>query len=333
MGGGKQMIRPYDILDGLEEVRLDKVPKGLGIGVESFDQYVQWKQGQFNMVNGHDNVGKTDTILWYFTNLARKHNKKFDLFSSENTYRSIYTKIFNFWTGKRLDRDFKGDEKGFKRVLNEITDCFNIIPNDKRYSAKQILDISTNTNADGLLIDPFNSLMTETGNKHQEDYDICADIRIFCTQTNKTTFVNAHLVTQAARNVFPKDHDYEGNLKPPEKADTEGGQKFANRADDFWTVHRMTQHPERWNITELHVRKVKETITGGSVTPRDTPIELKWEDHCKYFVGGVNPIQNYHEDRLGDNDLRDIGQEVTDAHARMRKQSYSIDDINDDLPF
>ena len=323
------MLTPSDALLELDEIRLGKVEKGFGIGNEKWDKHILFKRGQFNMVNGHDNVGKTDVLLWYFVCLAKKHNMKFNIYSSENTHRSQVFKLFNFWTGKRLDRDFIKDNRGFQNTLNEMTDCFNFIRADKRYSSAQILDIATNNPADGLLIDPFNSLMTETGNKHQEDYDTCANIRIFCDTTKTTTFVNAHLVTSSARNVYQKDHEYEGHLKPPEKADTEGGQKFANRADDFWTVHRMTQHPELWRTAEVHIRKVKETITGGSVTLRDSPILMEWENHCKYTIEGKNPLaKNY--DRIGDEDKSNLNV-FSPQHSSMSKMSYG--ETNEDLPF
>ena len=50
--------KPFHELQGLDEIRLGKIEQGLGIGVEAFDNHIKWKQGQFNMVNGHDNVGK-----------------------------------------------------------------------------------------------------------------------------------------------------------------------------------------------------------------------------------------------------------------------------------
>jgi len=327
-------IKPFDEFEGLDEVRLGNVPQGLGIGSSKFDSHVQWKQGQFNMVNGHDNVGKTDVLLWYFVCMSKIHNKKHVVYSSENTVRSQLFKIFNFWTGKRLDEHFKNDDKGFQRTLNEITDCFKFIPNNKRYSANQILEIAQKSDSDGLLVDPFNSLMTETVNKHQEDYDICANLRLFATQTNTNVFVNAHLVTAAARNVFPKDHIYEGNLKSPEKADTEGGQKFANRSDDFWTIHRMTQHAERWNIGELHVRKVKETITGGGVTPREEPIELRWDNHCKYYINNINPLEKTYSG-VGQTEMDVLTEQVehkTKQHERMSKMTYGANEV-DDIPF
>jgi hypothetical protein len=330
----KIYTKPFDEITGLDEIRLGKVKQGLGIGVEKFDNCVAWKQGQFNMINGHDNVGKTDVLLWYFVCMAKIHNKKMLIYSSENTIRSQVFKIFNFWTGKRMDKHFSIDNKGFQITLNEISDCFEFIPNNKRYSAYDILDLASKKSHDGLLVDPFNSLMTETSNKHQEDYDICANLRIFASQTNTNIFVNAHLVTQAARNRYPKDHIYEGNLAPGEKADTEGGQKFANRADDFWTIHRMTQHAERWNIAELHVRKVKETITGGGVTPRDAPIELRWSDHCKYFIDNINPLEKTYSDvGATQMDMLTNVAEKTEKHSRMSHMSYGNDTEADNLPF
>ena len=324
------MLTPSDALLELDDIRLGRVEKGFAVGNEKWDQHILFKRGQFNMVNGHDNVGKTDVLLWYFVCLAKKHNMKFNIYSSENTHRSQVFKLFNFWTGKRLDKDFTKDNRGFQKTLNEMTDCFNFIRADKRYSSNQILDIADKSSADGLLIDPFNSLMTESGNKHQEDYDTCANIRIFCDTTNTTTFVNAHLVTQAARNVYVKESEFEGNLKPGEKSDTEGGQKFANRADDFWSIHRMTQHAEHWSRTEVHVRKVKETITGGSCTLRDSPIYMDWENHCRYKINGKNPLSNHYED-IGNKDISNLA-ELTPQHKALQKMSYGKEDENQ-LPF
>jgi hypothetical protein len=323
------LLTPSDALIELDKIRLGNVEKGYQIGNEKWDEHILFKRGQFNMVNGHDNVGKTDVLLWYFVCLAKQHNLKFNIYSSENTHRSQVFKLFNFWTGKRMDKDFLTDERGFQNTINEITDCFKFIRADQRYSSNQILDIADKHRADGLLIDPFNSLTTESNNKHQEDYDTCANIRIFCDTTNTTTFVNAHLVTQAARNVFPKDHEHEGHLRPPEKADTEGGQKFANRADDFWSIHRMTQHPELWSTAEVHVRKIKETITGGSTTQRDNPILMKWEDHCRYTINGKNPLINSYSD-VGDKNKSNLGQ-TSLQHKSMSKMSYPAPE--DDLPF
>ena len=76
--------KPFHELQGLDEIRLGKVDTGLGIGIDAFDNHIKWKQGQFNMVNGHDNVGKTDVLLWYFVCMSKLHGKKHLIYSSEN---------------------------------------------------------------------------------------------------------------------------------------------------------------------------------------------------------------------------------------------------------
>ena len=60
----------------------------------------------------------------------------------------------------------------------------------------------------------------------------------------------------------------------PYPEDTEGGGKFVNRADCFLTIHRKVQSPDHSvrRMSEIHVRKVRETETGGEPTPLDSPV-------------------------------------------------------------
>ena len=101
-----------------------------------------------------------------------------------------------------------------------------------------------------------------------------------------------HAVTSAIRQ---KDAD--GYAAAPNKEDTEGGGKFANKADEFLTIHRRTQHPTEWMISDIFVRKVKEIETGGRPTPLNTPVRLKMNQTGIGFSEwlphglGDNPIQ------------------------------------------
>jgi hypothetical protein len=80
--------------------------------------------------------------------------------------------------------------------------------------------------------------------------------------------LNAHAVTSAQRM---KGAD--GLPIAPFAEDTEGGGKFVNRADCFLTVHRKVQSPDHSirRMSEIHVRKVRETETGGEPTALDSP--------------------------------------------------------------
>ena len=80
-----------------------------------------------------------------------------------------------------------------------------------------------------------------------------------------------HAVTEAQRR---KGAD--GLPEAPFAEDTECGGKFVNRADCFMTIHRKVQAPDPHvrMMSEIHVRKVRETETGGKPTPLGEPLRL-----------------------------------------------------------
>ena len=132
--------------------------------------------------------------------------------------------------------------------------------------AKQILDV---WHYDGLLIDPYNSLVKDPAllksvGGHEYDYQVASEMRLFCKNNNVTIWLNAHAVTEALRRKHTQDHEFAGLPQPCSMADVEGGGKWGNRADDVISIHRYTQHPTRWMVSDIHVVKVKETETGGT---------------------------------------------------------------------
>ncbi len=152
------------------------------------------------------------------------------------------------------------------------------------------------------MIDPYNSLKIDLSgfsklSTHEYHYEAMSEVKAFGQKNKFGWFVNMHAYTQAARQ---KDGEKKYPVAP-NKADTEGGQKFPNKADDFLTVHRLVGHPSEWMITELHVRKIKETDTGGRVTPIDTPVKFEmYKGGTGFFerleFGGtpVDPISAWH---------------------------------------
>ena len=100
-------------------------------------------------------------------------------------------------------------------------------------------------------------------------------MRLFCKENQISIWLNTHAVTEALRRTHQKEHEYNGLPVPPNMADVEGGGKWGNRADDVFTIHRYTQHPTDWMISEIHIRKVKEVETGGRPTSIDSPIKLR----------------------------------------------------------
>jgi hypothetical protein len=83
---------------------------------------------------------------------------------------------------------------------------------------------------------------------YSSNYDVLIDLKQF-TKTGKSIYVNAHPSSASGRRsaIYPEKHDWSGHVMPPLKSDIEGGKAFANKADDFLVVHRLTQHTNLWN--------------------------------------------------------------------------------------
>ena len=66
-----------------------------------------------------------------------------------------------------------------------------------------------------------------------------------------------------------------------------------NRADCFITIHRKVQALEHdiRKMTEVHIRKVRETETGGMPTPIDDPWKMSINLSHTGFKGWLNRKQ------------------------------------------
>lgn len=287
----------------LLDVKYDRIEQGLKLDVPEFDEWLRFKRGSFNICVGHANTGKTTVIIYLMVAYSLKHNLKWLIFSSENTDYSIARKILEFKLNKPVQ---KIPDNIIEKELEWIDEHFKIITVDKIYTAKTLMDLAKQIkqawNYDGFLIDPYNSLakdpavMRSVGG-HEYDYQIASEMRLFCKENNVSIWLNAHAVTEALRRVHDKDHEFAGHPKPPKMSDVEGGGKWGNRADDVISVHRYTQHPDRWMVSDIHVVKVKETETGGRPTNMDAPISMRMGiGNASFTVAGQSLIETPKED-------------------------------------
>ena len=283
----------------LAMVRDGTLPIGLSTGFDEFDKYFRFKSGNLVIVNGHDNVGKS-SLLWYLAAISNyKHKWKWILFCAENSVGQVRKTLMQFKVGKPLA---KMNDIEYREVKKWAFDNFAIIKCDETYTCRDVLRMGEllmeKETYKGFLIDPYNSLALELNgmmNSHEYDYQMTGEMRVFCKKYDASIYLNCHAVTEALRRTF-KDGQYAGYPMPPGKADTEGGGKFANRADDFITIHRLTQHPDEFMITQIHIRKIKEMETGGMPTPRDEPFRLRFlKDQFGFFTLDeipFNPLTN-----------------------------------------
>lgn len=304
------LATPKDYDDYLQQVIDGTLPMGLTTGSPKLDEHFLFKKGEFVMDNGHDNTGKS-IFVWYLELLAALyHGWKGIIFSSENTLGAFMRKMIQFYWGKPIRGYGAMSREEYFIAKDFIEKHFILIKaQEDLYNYKDILNmvkkaLKAHPNLNFGMIDPYNSLKTDLSgfsklSTHEYHYEALSELKSFGQVNNFGWFINHHAITEALRRT-----DKDGYPVAPNKADTEGGGKVSNKADSFLTIHRKTQHPEEWNVTEVHVRKIKDTETGGRPTPMENPIRFKMtKNGCgfeEYLLEGgyaVNPVARWHQTR------------------------------------
>ena len=301
------LAKPEDYNDYLKSVRDGTLQMGLTTGSPALDQHFLFKEGNLVMTNGIDNTGKS-VFTWYLCLLAAMyHGWKGVIFSSENTLGAFMRKMIQFYWGKPLIGKFAMNETEYNIAKDFVEKHFVLIKaQEDLYNYKDIINmvkkILKHKKYNYGMIDPYNSLKIDLSgfsklNTHEYHYEALSEIKAFGQKNNFGWFVNHHAVTAAART---KDADKK-YVTAPGKQDTEGGQKVANKTDDFLTIHRITQHPTDWMVTEVHVRKIKDTETGGRPTSLEMPVKFEmYRGGCAFLErleeGGtpVDPVNSWH---------------------------------------
>ena len=284
------IARSGDIMNYLEKARKGLIPESSKFGCPEIDDYLRFKKGNFIVVTGHANVGKTHTILFLMLMHSLKNGTKWLVYSSENDVNSISRKLIEFLDCRQIQYI---EEKNFYRHLDFINGHFQFIDNESLFDVFSLLETAEEMYDewpfDGMLIDPYNSLTINQKklgkvSTHDYHYEATSHIRVFCKKFNATLILNTHPSTEALRKIHYKGHPYEGHPIPPMASDVEGGGKFVNRSDEFIVIHRYTQHETDWIFSDIHIRKVKELESGGRPTPLDQPIRL---ESMKYNTGFI----------------------------------------------
>jgi len=271
----------------LKDYRDGNIPFGLKLGCR-LDEHLVYKHNQLNIFLGHDNVGKSYFQLWYFLALATNHDLKFCLFMDENSSGKVMRDLIQMYTAKKF---MELTHKEIRRAEVKLENYFTFIDNTRRYEIKEITDLFLKSGADCLLIDPFNALKTEL--TYSSNYEVLNELKLITKQSNYSIFINAHPHSASGRMTatYPKEHEWNGQVRIPLKSDIEGGKAFANKADDFVIIHRLVSHPDLWHLTLLEIAKIKDTDTGGKCTFYEKPIFLDYNFGKGFLIDGVDVIK------------------------------------------
>jgi hypothetical protein len=285
-------------LQHLNKIRKGEIQEGYKLGIPEIDEFFRFKKANFNVILGQANVGKTSMALYLMLLYSLRHNIRWVVFSSENEPYSIIRKLMEYMLAEPIN---KMSDEAYKYAADVVGKFFKFISPEKLYTYKDLIKLGESYKAawdyQGMLIDPYNSLikdaeMSKTIDGHSYDYQAMTELRQFCKRNDISLWLNVHAVTGSIRMTHSMGHEYAGYPLPPSAGDVEGGAKFVNRADDFLTFHRYTQHPSDWNQTHMHIRKTKETESGGRPTPLDSPVKLRsLKNNVGFEIDGENILE------------------------------------------
>ena len=231
-------------------------------GIENYsvgfgaDNLFKMAFGEWSVVTGIPNSGKSDVIDQICVNMAMMHGHRIAMFSPESyPYEGHIRRLANKINCANCNEDLLNKSKTF------IEDHFYFIKIDiENITLKNILDrfreLVFQKGINVCVIDPFNML------QHDEQYDLSyiskllSQITQFCQQTNTHLFLVAHPRKMEA---------YNGTYKVPTPYDISGSSDFFNKAYNCITVYRKLG--ERTSMgsdaCEVYIQKVKRRENGS----------------------------------------------------------------------
>ena len=278
-----------DDLQWMADFAAGRIQVGLTTGSDEMDKHFVYKR-DFTIINGISNVGKTSFALYMIVNSAVRHGWRWLIYSAENKTASIKMKLLQFALGRSINKMTAGEMREGMRWIGKH---FIVITNKEVVSYTDLLVYSerlmaNNMNFDGFFIDPYNALKIEMAHgsslsTHEYHYESASEMLTFSNGNDKALWLNVHAFTEAQRRMGD-----DGYVVAPQAPDTEGGGKFVNRADNFLTFHRKVNHdePNMKRTMEFHVRKIRETETGGEPTSDLHPLMWRMTLDGTKFIDG-----------------------------------------------
>ncbi len=264
---------------------------GLPTGINELNEYWMFKKHHLVWFAGLDNTGKS-FLVWYLAVLAALlHNWKFLVYSAENGDGQLRKKLKEFYLGKSLR---EADDEELTKAHDFVKTHFKIMSSKELHTAEEMLMKAELVYDEGwefdcFIAEPYNALdPVRELDSHRNNLFNLNRFRVF-KENYSSLWICDHIHSLAARS-----RNSEGFVNTPHKAEVEGGQIKANKTDDFLILHRLVNHPERKNDTEINVQKIKDKETGGSLTEKDRPVILQMNlGYCGYSCNGVDPVKEF----------------------------------------
>jgi twinkle protein len=233
------------------------LPKGDSTGWRAVDEFYTVLPGQWTVVTGIPQSGKSEWLDAMLVNLAEKTKSwQFVVYSPENFPTATHViKILE----KRVRKPFgPGPTERMTKAEAEVGllwvhDYFKWLTPEYA-SPEYLLELAGLARTDfrklGIVLDPWNTLDHERGGMSETDYISTVLTRV--TRTVRATNAHVWLVVHPAK--IQKDRTT-GKRPTPTPYDISGSAHWYNKADNIVTVHR--DQLDGGQDVEIHVQKVR----------------------------------------------------------------------------
>ena len=233
----------------------EKGIKNYSIGMGNSDNFFKLALGEWSVVTGIPNSGKSDVVDQICCNMATKYGFRCAMFSPESfPYEGHIKRIANKLNEKNCTNEDLNNTKDF------IQDHFNWIKIDlENLTLKGILkafrELVFQKGINICVIDPYNML----DHSAQRDYSyvgrILSQITQFCQQTKTHLFLVAHP---------RKIESIEGTYKKPTLYDISGSADFFNKAYNGLIIYRCIGQKSKYksDVIKIYIEKVKRKENG-----------------------------------------------------------------------
>lgn len=234
--------------------------KGLSTGWRSVDDLYTIAPGQFTVISGLPNAGKSEWLDALMVNLAESQNWRFILCSLENTVDEHKIKL----SCKRLRMPFdegyvarmgEGDLVGALEWINAHFEWID--PGETDVTADFIFDAAEQLHiarpANGFVIDPYSEIMRPLGRDVASETEfvgrLLTRLRRFTVAENLHSWIVAH-----PHQMRPAKQGEA--LKAPLLQNISGSAQWANKPDCGIVLHRDKAETGS-RVIEVHVKKIR----------------------------------------------------------------------------
>lgn len=257
-------IKPKDVIFGedVKDLALKIYEQGYdrvdGIGCE-LDGYYKAKRGEITGISGIGNYGKSSFLNWFLLVRVIKFGEKFALFSPENNpAQEFYHDMVEIYLGSDCtpSNPTRPTRWAYENAYDFISKhIFYVYPKElaptPEYIKERFLELIIKEKVSGCIIDPFNQLSNDYGNRSDKYLEsFLGDCSRFAQVNNIFFFIVMH------PRGMRKDAD--GNYPAPDVYDIADGAMWNNKLDNLLIYHRPNHQKDPQSpVCELWTKKIR----------------------------------------------------------------------------